>query len=155
MRPSSGETTERADELHELHDRAGPAVGDDQRQRARLGRPDVHKVHVLAVDDGGELGELVQPGLVGAPVVIGAPVGGQVFEVVQRYPGFPAGAGQLVGPARAGEPVGQVVQVGLGHVDPERPDLGVGMGSSGHGRVLLPAGRRRAADGGGVHAAML
>ena len=102
----------------------------------------MQEVHVLAVDDGGELGELVQPGLLGPPVVLGAPVGGQVVQVAKRYPGFPAGAGQLVGPAGAGEPVSQVVQVGLGDVDPERPDLGVGVVSNRHGRALLPAGRR-------------
>ena len=60
---------QRADDFDELDDRAWPAVGDDQRQRARFGRADVQEVHVLAVDDRRELGELVQPGLLGAPVI--------------------------------------------------------------------------------------
>ena len=88
---------QRADDVRGLDDRAGPAVGDDQWQRARLGGADVHKVHVLAVDDGGELRKLVQLCLVGAPVVIGAPVGGQVFQVAQRHAGLQPAPGSSAG----------------------------------------------------------
>ena len=85
----------------------------------------MHKVHVLAVDDGGELRKLVQLRLVGAPVVTGAPVGGQVFQVAQRHAGLPAGTGQLGRPAGAGQPLAQVIEVGFRDVDPERADLAV------------------------------
>jgi hypothetical protein len=54
---------QRADQLQELDDRAGPAVGQDQRQGGRLGRADVDEVDLVAVQVGGVLRELVEPGL--------------------------------------------------------------------------------------------
>ena len=85
----------------------------------------MHKVHVLAVDDGGELREPVQLRLLGAPVVTGAPVGGQVLQVAERHARLPAATGQLGRPAGAGQPLAQVIEVGLRNVDPERADLAV------------------------------
>jgi hypothetical protein len=75
VRPRVGE---RADELDELHDRARPAVGEEQGKRLGLGRAHVQEVQVLPVDRGDELGELVEARLVFSPVVGGAPVLGQV-----------------------------------------------------------------------------
>jgi hypothetical protein len=117
---------QRADHLQELHHRAGPAVGEDQRQRVRLRGPNMQEVHAGTVDGGGELRVLVELGLVLAPVVAVAPVGGELLEVAERHAAAPADVGQLVGPAGTVQPLAQVVQVGLGDVDPERPDLGVG-----------------------------
>jgi hypothetical protein len=97
-------------------------VDDQQRQRVRLGRADVHEVDPLAVDGGGELRVLVEPGLLGAPVVAALPVPGELPQVAERHATAPADTGQLVGPAGAGQPVGQVVQLGLGNLDPERVD---------------------------------
>src|SRR4029453_17993467 len=119
-----GGVGERADDVQELHDRAGPAVGEEQRQGVGFGGADVEEVDVLPVDGGDELGEPVEPGLLLAPVVAVGPVGGQRFQVAARPPAGPADPGQLVGPAGAVQPLAQVVQVGLGDVDPERPDLG-------------------------------
>ena len=48
---------------------------------------------------------------------------GQLPDVAERDAVVPADAGQLVGPAGAGQPVVQVVQVGLRDVDAERPDV--------------------------------
>jgi hypothetical protein len=45
-----GRIGERADDLDLLEDRAGPAVGDDQRHRVRMARADVDEVDVDAVD---------------------------------------------------------------------------------------------------------
>ena len=58
-----------------------------------------------------------------APVVPRAPVLGELLEVVQRYAAGPLHAGQLAGPAGVGEPVVQVVEVGLGNLDAEGVDL--------------------------------
>ena len=88
----------------------------------------------MPVDRGGELRELVEPSLVSAPVIAGAPVRGQLLQVPQRHPPAPADAGQLVGPAGAGQAVAQVVQVGLGDGDPEGPDRGVGAAGAGRRR---------------------
>jgi hypothetical protein len=123
---------ERPDDVQELHDRAGPTVDQHQRRGVGLGRADVQEVDPLAGDAGRELGELVQHRLVLAPIERGAPVLGQLFQVPERHAPAPARAGQLLGPARPGQPVAQVVQVGLGDVDPERTDLGVGSVGVGH-----------------------
>ena len=56
-----GRVRERADDLEQLDDRAGPPVGDDQRQRVLVGRPDVDEVDADPVDLRGELGEGVEP----------------------------------------------------------------------------------------------
>lgn len=73
MRPGittmAGRVGERPDELEGLYDRPGPAMSDDEWQRVRLGRPHVHKVDPLPVNDGGELGQRVQPRLPDAPVI--------------------------------------------------------------------------------------
>ena len=61
---------QRTDQIHELGDRAGVSVGDDQRQGVRFGGSDVQEVDPLSVDRGGELGERVEPRLVGSPVVV-------------------------------------------------------------------------------------
>jgi hypothetical protein len=116
---------ERADDPQELHRRARPAVGDQQRQRVGLERADMQEVDRLPVDDGDELRELVQHRLLLAPVEAVGPVAGQLLEVVEGHPPAPADAGQLGGPAGAGQPLAQVVQVLVGNGDPERPDLGV------------------------------
>jgi hypothetical protein len=50
-----GRIGERADDLKQLEDRAGPPVGDDQRQRVLVRRPDMDEVDVEAVDLGLEL----------------------------------------------------------------------------------------------------
>ncbi len=124
---------ERADHLGELGEGAGPAVGQDQRQGVRLGRPDVQEVHVRAVDLGGELRELVQPGLVRPPVVTVAPVRGQALDDLDGHPVRPGLARGVGGPAGAREALAQVVQVTLGDLDAEGADLLVRGHGHGHG----------------------
>jgi hypothetical protein len=77
---------------------------------------------VLAVDLGRELREFVESSLVLAPVVRRAPVVGQLLEVAERYAALPSRPGKLARPARGGEPPVEVVEVGLGDVDPVRAD---------------------------------
>src|SRR5262245_20803622 len=74
----------------------------------------MQKVDGLVVDLGRELRELVQLGLVLAPVVATPPILGQLLQVIEWHPPTPADAGYLVGPAGAGQPLAQVVQVSLG-----------------------------------------
>ena len=118
----SGGVDQRLDQVQELGDRAREAMRDQQRLRAGLAGLDVQEVDVLAVDLGGELRVLVELRLGGAPVVLRVPVPGELLQVAQRYAAAPSHAGQLAGPAGAGEPAVQVVDVGLGDLDAEGLD---------------------------------
>src|SRR5579859_7097089 len=104
---------QRADDVQVLGDRAGPAVGQDQRERVRLRRPDVQEVDVLAVDVGEVLGMLVEPCLEGAPVVTVAPVFDQAVYEVQAGAVVRAVAGDVTGPAGPVQAVPEVVQAFL------------------------------------------
>src|SRR2546430_7952023 len=84
-----------ADQLQELHWRTGPAMGEDQRQGIGLGGAHMHEVYGLTIDLGCELRDLIESGLVLAPVVAGTPIVGQFLEVVKRNASAPADAGQL------------------------------------------------------------
>ena len=100
---------QRPDDLHEIDNRAWPAVGDNQRQSVRFGGADVQEVDVLPVDLGGELRVGVELGLPGAPVVTVSPVLDEFLHPLQAHAVVRPGAGDLVGPAGALEPLLQVV----------------------------------------------
>jgi hypothetical protein len=119
--PVSAGISERLDDVEELHDRAGPAVRDDQRQRPRLGGAQVQEVDVGAVDRRGELRNPVKPSLVLAPVVVGVPVVGQLSEIAYRDAPGPRHVRYLPGPAGVAQPQPQIGKVGVGDIDPERP----------------------------------
>lgn len=109
---------ERADDVEHLDDGAGPAVGDDERQRVRLGRADVQGVDRLPVEGGEQLRVLVEACLPGAPVVAVRPVVGDLTEVGDGHAALPADVGQ-VGPPGALDALAEVVERGVGHVDAE------------------------------------
>jgi hypothetical protein len=116
---------QRPDHVQEVGERAGVAVREQQRRRARLGRRHVQEVHGLPVDLGQVVREGVHPRLLSAPVEAGAPALHHLGEVRVRGAVVPAVAG--CGPRQPGQgqPGGEVVQVGLGDVDHERADGGV------------------------------
>lgn len=122
---------QRTDDVQEFHDRTRPAVRDDQRGGAGLGRADVCEVHMRAVDLGRELRPLVQPRLRRPPVVLVPPVPHQLAQVLRRHAVGPSDPGQLVGPPGAVQTVVQVVQVALRNVDTEGMDA-VGGGRRRH-----------------------
>ena len=96
---------ERADHPQELHGRAGPAVGQQQRERAGLCRPDVQEMDRLTVDRGDELRDLVERRLGGPPVVAGPPVLGEVragSRRARRAPSLPGQCCPASGYGRAG-----------------------------------------------------
>jgi hypothetical protein len=70
---------QRADHVHVFHDRAWPAVEQQQRSSVRLFGTLMDEVNVDAVDESFELIELIQPLLLRPPVVLVAPVVGQGF----------------------------------------------------------------------------
>jgi hypothetical protein len=80
----------------------------------------VQEVHVEPVDRRGELRERVQLRLPRPPVEAAAPVVGQLAQLLDRHAPAPAVAGQLGRPPGTGQTVAQVVEVGVGDVDPER-----------------------------------
>jgi hypothetical protein len=109
-------------DVQELHDRPGPAVCHDHRQRVRLWRAHVQEVHGRTIDAGGELREVVEVGFGYAPVVPGPPPVHEVLQMVQGNAAGPTTAGRLTRPADAGETVLQVVQLLLRYLEPEGPD---------------------------------
>jgi hypothetical protein len=130
-----GRVRQRADDVQELDDRPRPAVRDDQRGGVGFGGADVCEVHMRAVDLGGELRPLVEPGLGRPPVVLVPPVPDQLPQVVRRYAVRPSHPGQLVGPAGAVEAVVEVVEVALRDVDEERMETAAAVGGRRrHGR---------------------
>jgi hypothetical protein len=128
----SGRVGQRADGVEQLDDRAGPAVGHDQRQRVLVPRPDVDEADVHPVDLRRELRERVQPRLGPAPVVLGLPV---PCELPQRRElhALRSIRDQLRGgPARRGDAPAQIDDLLLRNLDLERPNLGRGVDGGAH-----------------------
>ena len=119
-----GRVRQRADRVEQLHDRAGPAVGHDQRQRILMLRPHVDEVDVHAVDLGRELRQRVQPRFDAPEVVVGRPVSGELLEgrqldalraIVDEF---------LAGPARRLDAPAEVGDLLLRDIDVELPNVG-------------------------------
>ena len=114
--------------LEELEHRAGPAVRQEEGMGVRTLTADVPVVDVDAVDLAEELGPGVERGLLGAPVVLVAPVVAEFAHVLGIGAVVPAGVGDGVGPAGAIEAVAKVVEDAVGDGDAE--------GSWGHGGTI-------------------
>jgi hypothetical protein len=97
-------------------------VTDQQGVGARVARARVDEVDALAVDDGAELIEGVEPRLLGAPVEGVAPVGDQLPRVGEVGPELPAGAGDLVREAGGVEAPVQILEVFVRNRDAEGLD---------------------------------
>ena len=140
----SGRVGQRADGVEQLDDRAGPAVGHDQRQRVLMPRLDVDEVDLDPVDLGRELRQRVQSRLDLAPVVVGRPVAGERLQRRQLH-ALGAVIDELLGrPARRLDPASQVGELRFGNLDLERAY--VGLGGNAHGN--LHSGRERIAQTG-------
>jgi hypothetical protein len=98
-------------------------VGEHEWQGIGVGRPDVEEVDPEPVDLGAELGERVQPGLGGPPVILLRPGAAEFLEVREGNTLRPVIDGLGLGPTRSPEPLAQVTQVILVDLDPERIDL--------------------------------
>jgi len=93
---------ERADNVHELDHRTGPAVGHDHRQGVGVGRANMQEVNFQPVDFRFELAKAVQLFFAAAPVIVVEPVVTQAFYGGQRRALGPVGDGLLLGPAGVG-----------------------------------------------------
>ncbi len=133
-----GRVGQRADDVEHLDDRAGPAVRDDQRQRVRVRRLGLDEVDVEAVDLGQELRERVQPRRQPSEVVVIGPVASELPGRREGHALGQVGDRLLLGPARRPEPLAEVVDVRLGHLDPEGPDGVRVAGGSIRGRLPRP-----------------
>ena len=117
-----GRVRERADDLQQLDDRAGPAVRHDQRHRVLVPRLHVDEVDVHPVDLGRELRQRVQSRLARAPVVIGRPVARERLHRRQLHALRPI-CDELSGrPARRVDAAAQLIELLLRNVYPERAD---------------------------------
>ena len=111
------------DDVEELHDRAGPAVHDQQRERVGVRGSRVDEVDRLAVDAGAEVVELVEPRLLGAPVVLVAPVRHELAHVGDGSAVLPARAVDLLREAGHRQPEPEVFQRRVVHPDVEPLDV--------------------------------
>src|ERR1700687_2673418 len=104
-------------------------MGQDQWKSFRFPRAHVQKMHLSAVDLCGELRKLVEGCLLLAPVVLGEPIAGQIFQVAKRHSSGPAYPRYLLRPAGAGKAVSQIVQIRLTDVDMKRSNHAVSRNS--------------------------
>ncbi len=77
------------------------------------------EVDVDVIDVGPELGQLVEPMLGRAPVVLIAPVAAERAQVVERNALIPPLDRLALGPSGAVKPIAKILEVGLGNDDRE------------------------------------
>jgi len=126
-----GRVGENVDHLVELHDRPGPAMGDQQGFCIRVGTRSVDEVNTKTLDLGDVLGKTVVVGLPRSPVVPVQPVVGEFPGVGERDALVPverlAVARRFgIGPTGAGEPFAQIGQICIRCVYLEFINLGHG-----------------------------
>jgi hypothetical protein len=123
----AGGIRQRIDDVEQFEHGSWPAVRDDQRQGVRMARLDLDEMNVHAVDRRHELRKSVQLRLGFPPVVVGFPVADELLECRELHTLRTIPDELLGGPARGSEPPAQIDEVRLRHVDPKRPDRGVGV----------------------------
>ena len=96
-------------------------MGNDDRQRIRLGRTLVDEVDIQSVDLGLVVVERIQLLFLLAPVVLIAPVRDQFLQLGDVGPVLPTVA-NLVGKPRPGQPSIEIFKHRIWHGDLERPD---------------------------------
>ena len=110
-------------DLREFDHRSGPPVQEQERQRIRSRPADVPEMQVEAVDLAQELRWRVQPLLLPAPVVAGAPHLAELSDLVHADSVVPAGALDLLRPAGPAQAIAEVIEHCVRDVDPVRTEL--------------------------------
>ena len=121
---------QRPDRVLPVPERPRPAVSEDERHRFHAGRPlalCMDEVDGHAVDDGPELREAVDGGLLGAPIVVVGPVLDHGLKPAALDPVGPLVVAEIVSPARAAQATTYVLEQDLGDVDLEWRDVHVRM----------------------------
>ena len=108
-----------------------------ERERRRLGRAHVKEVDAETVDFGAMLAEAVEHRLAAPPVIAVPPTVGEGPHFGERRPLAGVVDRLRIGPARASEPIAQIVEFALGDVQVERFDDGGHQGILNYG--LAPA----------------
>src|SRR5258706_13585616 len=121
LRPSAvgGGIAERADDLHELHDRSRPSVRENDRQRVLMRRAHVNEMNTKPIDLGPVLREGVDASLTAAPVILVAPVRNERLGLLKGDALRPVADGFALRPSRGGEPALKIVQRCLRYTDLE------------------------------------
>src|SRR5262249_39774561 len=108
------------DESEELDDRPGPAVNEHQRYSVRARRALMNEVNLLAVNLHRELIKLVDPRLLGSPVISFLPVDGEIPDLLDICAVFPVCGRELVGPLCTSEPTAEIREHGVCNMHLER-----------------------------------
>src|SRR5262245_2699586 len=88
--------------------RAGPSMGQDQRDAVSLPCPFVYEVNVNVTEFSTKVLERVQPALLRPPVEAVGPVAEQALQVLEVGSLRPRGARRVIRPARVTDPRSQV-----------------------------------------------
>src|SRR5580700_10093224 len=107
--PEAGGIAERADDLHELHDRSRPSVRENDRQRVLLRGAHVDKMNAQPVDLSPVLREGIYASLKAAPVIVIAPVGHERLRLLERNALRPVADGFPLRPPRRGQSTLEIV----------------------------------------------
>ena len=128
---------QRVDDLQLLDDRAGPTVGDDERQRRFMLRTNVNEVNVQPVDLGDEVRHGIESCFDFAPVVFGRPVIGELLHGRERHALREVRDSLRLRPAGCGDPPAQVGEFRVRDIHAKGTDCGCGFfggaGLKGHG----------------------
>src|SRR5713226_2250170 len=121
FRPSAvtGGIAERADDLHELHDRSRPSVSENDRQRVLLRGAHVDEMNADPVNLGPVLREGVDTSLKAAPVILVAPVGNERLGLLKGDALRPVADGFPLRPPRRRQSTLEIVQRWLRYTDLE------------------------------------
>src|SRR5262249_35043957 len=113
---------QRLDHLVELHHRAWPAMGDDQRHRPLMRRADMDEVNAKPVDLGRELRKAIERGLAFAPMVLLGPITADLLDPREWRALAPVVDRFGLRPARVEQSRLEIDEHGIGHRDAERAD---------------------------------
>src|SRR5258707_8206711 len=117
--PVAGGIAERADDLHELHNRSRPSVRENDRQRVLLRRAHVNEMNANPTDLSPVLREGVDASLTAAPVILVAPVRNERLRLLKGDALRPVADGFALGPPHGGESALKIVQRCLRYTDLE------------------------------------
>ena len=110
------------DHFLKFDDRAGPAVGDDERQRRGIFRAHMEEVDAQPVDLAGELVKAIELGLARAPIICIGPVLTDILNPSQRRALAPVIDQLRIRPARALQSRFEIGKHIVADIDAERLD---------------------------------